>query len=271
MMNEGPQERGYDLISRALSSVVLTVRDDQFEFPWLIDAARLSRSRGGRFRVIDSGRNDIVSLGRLSEAGAEVYSSDEARPDPMQLIPVVLFGRKSGSPTFYYIHGPLAADPKTSEVGETVLEFGRTGGDIHLSNRERTRSVSQLLALAEACRPGRGRLVYYHFGRLDPQLEDLAAEGGWIHGLAQELDTEAAEFLILDILHAGRRSGAGFILHVEKAGSTPRLRRVFEAGAFLEFHTAPAESSPDRSKLEAESERRRPDARAFYLHTDFLP
>lgn len=270
-MNEDPTERDFDLISRASSSSVLTVRDDQFEFPWLVDAARLSRRRGGRFRVVDSGRNDIVSLCRLSEAGAEIYTSDETRPDPNELIPVALSGRKSGSPTFCYIHGPLSDDLKAFAIRGTVLELGRTGVDIHLSNRERTRPADELLALAEACRHGHGRLVYYHFGRLEPYLENLAAEGGWIHWLAQELESEKAEFLITDILRAGRKSGAGFILHLEDAGSTARLRRIFEAGGFLEFHTPPSESSPDRRKLEVECARRRPDARAFYLHADFFP
>jgi hypothetical protein len=268
-LEAGPRE--FDLLSRAASSAVLTVRDDQFEFPWLLDAAQTSRRHGGRFRLVDSGRSDAVSLCWLIESGAEVYSSDEARPDRSQVLSVALAGRKSGRPTFYYIHGPLAPDAAAGGAAGDTLALGDAGADIHLSNRVRPRAGGALLELARACRAGRGRFVYYHFGRLEPFLEELAAGGAWIHWPAEDLDSEAGYFLLGGILRSARASGGGLVLHLDRVWPPSRLRGLFDSGAFLEFHAPLGESSPDQRKFEAEASRRRPDFRAFYLHLEFLP
>ncbi len=263
--------REFDLLSRAASSAVVTIRDDQFEFPWLLDAARTSRHHGGRFRLVDSGRNDVVSLCWLIESGAEIYSSDEARPDRSQVLTVALAGRKSGTPTFYYIHGPLGPDPAAEAVPADLLELGRSGVDLHLSNRVRPRRTKDLLDLAQACRSGRSRLVYSHFGRLEPFLENLAGAGAWIHWPAEDLDSEAGHFLLADVLRAARASGGGLILHLEQAWPAATLRRLFESGAFLVFRVPLGEASAELRRFEAQASRRRPDFRAYYLHLEILP
>ncbi len=263
--------REFDLLSRASSSAVLTVRDDQFEFPWLLDAARTSRHHGGRFRLVDSGRREVVSLCWLVESGAEVYTSDEARPDRSEVLTIALAGRKSGAPAFYYIHGPLGPAADLEAVPADLLELGRSGVDIHISNRSRPRTAKQLLELADACRAGRGRFVYVHSGRLEPFLEDLARAGAWIHWPAQDLDSEAGHFLLADVLRAARVSGGGLILHIEQAWPLATLRGLFESGACLVFRIPLGEATPDLRRFEADVSRRRPDFRTYYLHLDILP
>ncbi len=267
----GTVERGFALLDRASTSAVVTVRDDEQEFAWLIDAARVSRRRGARFRLVDSGQGDIVSLCRLAEAGAEIYSSDEARPDSADFIPVALSGRGHASPTYYYIYGPATEGAEPAAVRPALLELGRSGTGLHLSNRDRKRSAGELVELARACRQGSARLVYYHLGDLDPLLETLSAEGGWVHWIARDLDNESAAFLLADILGAAKKAGGGLVLHVEDASSVLPLRRALRSGAFLVFHTAPSERSSDLRRLEAASKRRRPDPCAYYLHENIMP
>jgi len=266
-----PTAREFDLISLAASSAVLTTRDDQYGFPWLLDAAHVSRRRGGRFRLVDSGKNDIVSLIWLAEAGAHIFTSDEARPDPKEVIDVQRAGRKSGALTYYYIYGLLTGDSTGARFSADAVELGRSGADLHLSNRERPRETGLLLDLARACVYGRGRLVYYHFGRPEPFLENAAEAGAWIHWSNPGPAPEQHLFLLKDILAAGRKSGAGLILHVEDAWPVTLLNELRREGAFLHFHTPQSERASDRRTLELISARRAPDFRAFYLHADFLP
>ena len=46
-------ERAFELHSWASKGEDITVRDDQYGFPWLLDSAKISRKKGRRFRLID--------------------------------------------------------------------------------------------------------------------------------------------------------------------------------------------------------------------------
>jgi len=265
------QPREFDLLERASSSAEVTVRDDQYEFPWLLDAVHSCKKHGGRFRLVDSGRSDTVALSWLAEAGADIYTSDEARPEPGAVIPVRLAARKSGAHTFYYIGAETAENSNHALFLADIAELGRTGVDLHLSNREKPRDEGLLVDLARACSSGRGRLVYYHYGRLPESLENLVLAGGWIHWAAGEVSPDKDAFLLKDILRACRKTGAGLILHANLGWPPSLMREVFEAGAFLLFHGQPSERASSLSTVESEAARRRPDFRAFYLQRDFLP
>ena len=262
-----PTVREFDLISLAASCPVLTTRDDQYDFAWLLDAAHISRRRGGRFRLVDSGTNDCVSLVWLAEAGAHIYTSDEARPDPKDVIDIQRACRKGGSVASYYIYGPLNRPLFLDEA----VELGRAGADFHLSNREHRREAGELLDLARACGRGRGRLVYYHHGRLEPLLQSAAEAGAWIHWSSAGAVPDQDYFLLKDILGAGRFSGAGLVIHLEEPWPAKLLGELQADGAFLRFHGPLAEADPGLAALWARAACRAPDFQADYLHGDFLP
>ena len=271
MMDADGQSREFELLERASSSAEVTVRDDQYEFPWILDAVRSCKKHGGRFRLVDSGKSDTVALSWLAEAGADIYTSDEARPDPKDVIPIGLSARKSGAHTFYYIGAETAENSNRALFLPDIVELGRTGVDLHLSNREKPRDAGLLVDLARACSSGRGRFVYYHFGRLAESLQNVALAGGWIHWASGDMSPDKDAFLLKDVLRACRTTGAGLILHANRSWPLSLMREVFEAGAFLLFQEQPGEQSSSWSRFESEVERRRPDFRAFYLQRDFLP
>lgn len=263
-------DRDFGLLDRAASSEGVTIRDDQYEFPWLLDAVRVCKNKGGRFRLVDSGTRDIVSLSWLAEAGADLYSSDEARPVPKEIVPVRMSGRDAGGHTFYYIGGDTIQSPERAAFLSDIAELGRTGVDLHLSNRDKPREAGLLLDLSRACLSGGGRLVYYHHGRAASFLEDLAGAGGWIHCAAESFDPDKDLFILRDVLGASRRSRSGFVLHLNEVSCLSLAAEAFGRGAYLRCHTPPCERTSVLKKLEDEAARRRLDPRAFYLSCDFL-
>jgi hypothetical protein len=271
MPDTDAQPRDFELLERASSSAEVTVRDDQYDFPWLLDAVHSCKRHGGRFRLVDSGKSDTVLLAWLAEAGADIYTSDEARPAPGDMIPVRLSARKRGALTFYYIGGETTGSSVPAAFLPDLIELGRTGADLHLSNREKPRDVALLVDLARACTAGLGRLVYYHYGRLAELLEDLALAGGWAHWASGRPSPDRDAFLLKDILRACRKTGAGLILHPDASWPLPFVKEAFEAGAFLQLQEQPAGRASSRTSMESEASRRRPDVRAFYLQRDFLP
>jgi len=264
-------DRDFGLLDRAASLEGVTIRDDQYEFPWLLDAVRVCKNKGGRFRLVDSGRRDVVSLSWLAEAGADIYSSDEARPDPQEIVPVRMSGRDAGAYTFYYIGGDTTESPERAAFLSAIAELGRAGVDLHLSNRDKPRAAGLLLDLSRACLSGGGRLVYYHHGRAALFLEDLAGAGGWIHCAAESYDPDKDLYILRDVLQASRLSRSGIVLHLNRVSALSLAGEAFERGAYLRFHTPPSERPSALRKLEVEAARRRLDPRAFYLSCDFLP
>jgi hypothetical protein len=263
--------RNFELLDRAASSAVITVRDDQYDFAWLLDAVHVCRRHGGEFRLVDSGKNEPVLLGWLAEGGARVYTSDEARPDPREVIPVRLSARRSGAPTFYYIYDDLGPASRRPGALPDILELGRSGVDLHLSNRRHAREAGLLVDLALACAGGGARLVYYHFGRFEAWLEGLVRSGGWVHWAAADFNPEEDMTPLLDAARSARRAGSGLILHLSAERSVAQLGELFAAGVFLQFHGPRGVRSSDWGRLEGRTARRRPDERASYLRPDFLP
>ena len=276
MMNEEKRpadgERTYDLISRAEQGLEITTRDDQDDWTAFLDAARVARKSGGRLRLVDTGRFSAFELEWLAEAGADLYTSDEARPNRAELGLLAKACARGDAVIAYFHHGILTAD---SGVTPTTLGFlaeaGRDGVDVHLSSRERARDLAGLAEIAQVCRRAGSRLVYYHHGSLDAGLGDLARSGGWVH--ISDLNLPAGEqgALLADIAAEAAASGSGFVIHLEKGLAVETVRDLLESGAFVLFKTPPADRRSAFRALERRARKRTLDRRACYLYPDFLP
>ena len=58
-------EKDYQLLDEAEKGNDITVRDDIYDFYWLMDSVKLCRQKGCRFRLIDTGVLDLSHLERL--------------------------------------------------------------------------------------------------------------------------------------------------------------------------------------------------------------
>jgi hypothetical protein len=266
------EKKSFALLSRADQGLEITVRDDQNDFTVFLDAARTARKSGGRLRLIDTGKLSVYELEWLAEAGADLYTSDEARPNRSELGLLSKAGARGDALIAYFHHGNLTGGPAESPTSAVFLaETGRDGVDIHLSNRERPRDLALLAEVAHSCRGGGGRLVYYHHGSFDSGLGELVQSGGWVHlsDLTSPMADEAA--LLADFSTEAAASGSGLVIHLEKGLAAETVRDLLKAGVFVIFKTPPADRRSPLRALEQQSRKRAPDRRAYYLYLDFLP
>jgi hypothetical protein len=266
------EEKIYDLLSRADQGLEITVRDDQNDFTVFLDAARTARKSGGRLRLIDTGKFSPFELEWLAEASADLYTSDEVRPNRFELGLLSKAGARGKALIAYFQHGNLTGGPAESPTSAVFLaEAGRDGVDIHLSNRERPRDLAVLAEVAHSCREAGSRLVYYHHGSLDSGLGALVRSGGWVHlsDLTSPMADETA--LLADFSTEAAASGSGLVIHLEKALAAESVRDLLKAGAFVIFKTPPADRRSPLRALERQARKRAPDRRAYYLYLDFLP
>lgn len=265
-------KRAYQLLSLAGKGKDITVRDDQHEFPWLLDSVKLCRKKGARFRLVDSGKLDRSQLEWLAGAGADLYSSDEARAEASALEHVNSACQKSGAFVAYFHYGPLESEEESSSVSFFDLkDMGSSGIYFYLSNREIKREVSKLNELAHACRKGGSWLVYYLHGSLENSLEELARNETWIHVTDQIFQEPEDPALILDKVRAAVSAGAKLILHVEKGLDLSLLRDVIKTQAFVLFKSSLFDYKSPFRALEMKARKRKLDFRAYYLYPTFLP
>jgi len=266
------EERTYDLLSRAQQGLVITTRDDQNDCTAVLDAARLARRSGGRLRLVDTGRFSAFELEWLAEAGADLYTSDEARPNRSELDLLAKACARGDAVIAYFHYGILSVDSEEIPTSLGFLaEAGQDGVDVHLSSRERARDLAGLAEVAHVCKGAGSRLVYYHHGSLDAGLGDLARSGGWVH--VSDLNLSAADegTLLTDIAAEAAASGSGLVIHLEKGLAVETVRDLLEAGAFVFFKTPPADWRSSFRSLERRARKRTLDRRAYYLYLDFLP
>jgi hypothetical protein len=261
-----------DLLSRAEQGLEITTRDDQSEFSAFLDAAKTCRRRGGRLRLVDGGKFNVFELEWLAEAGADLYTSDEARPNRTELDLLAKACARGNAIIAYFHRGALTEGPADLPSSWAFLqEIGRSGVDVHLSSRGKPRDLAGLAGLAEACRKSGSRFVYYHHGRPEADLEDLARAGGWIHLSDEALgDTDGTLFLS-GLFHEASAAGSGVVLHLEKGLAEEVLRDLLSAGAFLIFKTPPSDRRSRLWSVEQQGRKRRLDRRSYYLHTTLLP
>jgi len=265
-------KKAYQLLYRAGKGTDLTVRDDQHEFPWLLDSVKLCRKKGARFRLVDSGKLDRSQLEWLAGAGADLYTSDEARAEVSALEHVNSACQKGGAFVAYFHYGPLESEEESSSVSFFDLkDMGRSGIYFYLSNREMKREISKLNELAHACRKGGSWLVYYLHGPLENSLEELARNEIWIHVTDQIFQEPEDPALVLDKVRAAISAGAKLILHVEKGLDLSLLRDVIKTQAFVLFKSSLFDYKSAFRALERKTRKRKPDFRAYYLYPTFLP
>jgi len=276
MMNEekrpAAEGRAYDLLCRAEQGLEITTRDDQDDWTAFLDAARVARRSGGRLRLVDTGRLSAFKLEWLAEAGTDLFTSDEARPNRAELGLLAKACARGEAVIAYFHYGILTTDSGVTPTSLGFLaEAGRDGVDVHLSSRERARDLAGLAEIAHVCRRAGSRLVYYHHGSLDAGLGDLARSGGWIH--ISDLNLPAGEqgALLADIAAEAAASGSGFVIHLEKGLAVGTVHDLLEAGAFVLFKTPPADRRSAFRALERRARKRTLDRRACYLYPDFLP
>jgi len=265
-------KKAYELLSRAGKGTDITVRDDQHEFPWLLDSVKLCRKKGARFRLIDSGKLDRFQLEWLAGAGADLYTSDEARAEASELEYVNRTCQKGGAFVAYFHYGSLESEEESSSISFLDLkDMGRSGIYFYLSNREMKREISKLNELAHACRKGGSWLVYYLHGSLENSLEDLARNETWIHVTDQIFQEPEDPTLVLDKVRAAVSAGAKLILHVEKGLDLSLLRDVIKTQAFVLFKSSLFDYKSPFRALERKVRKRKLDFRAYYLYPAFLP
>jgi len=277
MKNRNPeavaaQEKVFELLVRAGLGLDMTVRDDQQEFSTLVDASRICRGKGGRFRLIDTGRLSPFELEWLGEAGADIYTSDEARPRLHELDLLTRACLRGKADVAYFHHGQIAKEGSDGKNSVAFLaEAGRLGVYLHLSNRDKERAPDGLSALASACRSAGSWIVYYHHGPLNRELGGLAREGVWIHLSDKDLPSAGDVLLLAKIIRESPGGKPRFIIHIEKGLGLEEALDLERAGAFLLFKTPPSDYKSAFRGLEQRAERRKLDHRAYYLYTTFLP
>jgi hypothetical protein len=248
------------------------LRDDQLDFASLFDRAKVAQKRGQRLNLIDTGKLDSAKLEWLGEAGANLYTSDEAKRSAQELMFINEVCKKGGGIVAYFHHGPLESEENPEVVTFSSLKvMGRSGIYLHLSNRERRRSLVQLDELAYDCRKGEAWLIYYHLGPLEQGLEDLAGSGTWIHLRDLSLQQEKGDSFLLEVIRFAQDAGTNLILHLEKGLPITQVREIMNAGAIVLFKTALSDYKSPFRALELKAKKQKLDFRTYYLYSTFLP
>jgi len=267
-----PGRKIQELLSSAARGEDIAVRDDLYDFPSLLDAAKICRRGGSRFHLIDSGKLDRFQLEWLAEAGADIYSSDEARTDLLDLELVNTSCRRGGAILAYFHHGPFEPEGDSHPLAFfSLLEMGRNGIYLHLTNREKEWDFSRLGELAFACRRGKSWLVYYHHGALEGSLEELARNGVWFHATEKVFSQAEDRALVLDRLKEAMSAGLRLVLHVEKGLEYLLLRDIIKAGSFVLFRSSLFDYRSPFKALERKAKQKKLDFKSYYLYRGFLP
>jgi len=265
-----PADAGGVIIADDDASIVI-VRDDQFDFPALLDTAKACRRRGGRLKLIDSGKRSLSELEWLGEAGADLYTSDVARPELRELILMNDAAKNGGAAAVYFHHGPFETTEKEKSVSfKSLKEMGRSGILLCLSSGRVKREFAALEELAQACASGGTRLAYYHHGPLDPGLMGLARLGAWIHVAGADLQKGDDVVFLCDLVEAARGRRGNIALHVESPLALAWISDIFNAGAFVLFQTPPSDYRSPQKPFELRAERQAPDPRSYYLYPAFM-
>jgi hypothetical protein len=272
MSDTEPTDQFY-LLDEAGKGGDLTIRDDQNEFIELLDAVKVCRRGGSRFRLLDTGRFSLYELEWLGEAGADIYTSDNARPDKMEVDFLAKACARGDALVAYFHYGEIGEEAEGGEKAslEFLKDIGRSDAHIHLTNREIPREIPGLCELAHVCKKAGTRLVYYHQGPPEDGLVSLARSGAWIHLSDQSLEPGEESLLPVDLAREAAGAGVGLILHIERGLHVPFLREILKAGAYLLVQTPPSDyRSPSRT-LERKATKRTPDFRSYYLYASFMP
>lgn len=271
-MNTEPEDQASELLYSTRQGEDITVRDDLHNFSILLDAVKVARRKGSRFRLIDTGKLDSSQLEWLAKAGADVYTSSEARADFIELELVNKACKRGGATCAYFHHGPFDTEEESGSFSYSGLQdLGRNGIYLHLTNRQEERDGIRLDELAFACRRGGSWLVYYHHGPLELSLDELARYGAWIHATEQIFRDAEDQALVLDKVKFALSAGLRFVLHIEKGLDVSLLHDVISSGAFILFTSSLFESQSPLRMLAKKARQRKLDFRAYYLYPNIMP
>jgi len=278
MDNERQEERepvslkkASELFSFLKKKQNITVRDDQYDFSTLLDAVRQFRDRRYRFRVIDTGRFDPLELEWISGHGADLYTSDETRSNVHDLEFISAASRKGNAFVSYLINGKWDVGGEEDPTFSDLMDVGRYGAYLHLTNRQEPRDILQVARLAYNCTQSGSWLVYYHHGPLEKSLLELGRNGAWIHITDQSLEGEESQAMIRDIVLSARSAGSNLVLHWDNGNYFSLLDDIVKAGAVVLFKSPLFDYKSPLKALEKGIRRKRLDFRAYYLHSSVLP
>jgi hypothetical protein len=262
----------YELLDRVRMRQDLVIRDDQFDYEPLLDAAKYARRRRIRLSILDTGRFGLNELEALAREGARVLTSDEARPQTDEWEILLETCRASRTSLSVFWSGPLPSSDQTSGVPlQALVNLLGRGMDLHVSNRAQARDAALLTELAAAARAGHGYFVYYHHGPLVPELGGPAGRGGWVHFSDKGSAEETWAGLAAAIARAAAASGARAAVYIERGLPVELLEELWTAGAALIFLTPPNDDRSLLRPVERKAARRKLPGRAFHLSTAFLP
>ena len=278
-MSEHPIEKGitevvrtYELLDRVRMRQDLVIRDDQFDFTALLEAARYADRRRIRLSLLDTGRLSLEEVESLARAGSRILTSDEARPRAGEWEIIQEACREAGTHLSVFWGGPLPAGDQAEAFSFQALEgVLRSGVDFHISNRTHARDAAALAGLAAAAKKGRAFLVIYHIGPLVAGLAAPAAGRAWIHLTDASIADEPAAALAVGIAQAAAGSGSRVVVHIERGLRLELLEALWAAGAALLFLTPPSDDRSLLRPIEHKSARRKLPARAYRLSTAFMP
>jgi hypothetical protein len=278
-MSEHPVEKGiagvvrtYELLDRVRTRQDLVIRDDQFDYEPLLDAARYAARRRICLSLLDTGRFGLTELEALAREGARVLTSDEARPRADEWEILLETCRTSRTFLSVFWNGPLPSAEGTGGISlQTVTDLLGRGMDLHVSNRTRARDAGILAELAAGTKAGRGYFVYYHHGPLVPELAGPAGRGAWIHFSDRNSADGTWAGLAVEISRAAASAGARAAVYVERGLPLELLEELWTAGGALLFLTPPSDDRSLLGPIERKAAKRKLPPRAFHLSTAFLP
>ncbi len=263
-------EQVFSLLTQARTQGHLTVRDDLYSETLLMDAVRICRKRGWRFRLVDSGRFDRFQLEWLLEAGADFYTSDEFRKDFSELEGLLQAAGRGRALLVVYVQGALIPESFTPDMGRPPLfQLGAGGAFIHVSNHETPREGETLESLALECRSGGSSLVYYAHREFDSDLAALAAQKLWIHLNEKSFSQEEARSQFLDLLNSARTQ-ARFVLFSQGEQDALWLQELVSAGVYLIFQNKQFDYRSAYKAIEKKAAHRHLPHTAFYLYPDIM-
>lgn len=269
--NEPEQENLQSSVDNISGKMDLTFRDDQHDYAWLLDVLRMRKPRGNRFRLVDSGVLEGHQIETMVGMGADLYTSDRARNDILELESILMTAKSGGTIVASLLQNEIVSEEEPGFIPlASLANLGRQGLFFHVSNRERDRKLADLSQIAVECCKGSSRLIYYHHGPMTPEFVGLAKEGIWIHVSNKSIQSEDDLFLFLDMTSAARLSGANCVLYVEKEMSLSSLREVVKSPAIVLFKTTPVDFKSPFKPLADEAMKKHLDFRAFYLYSTFL-
>jgi hypothetical protein len=262
----------YELLDRVRTRRDLDIRDDQFDFAALLEAAKYAGRRRIPLSLLDTGRFGLEEMESLAKAGARLLTSDQARPRADEWEILQRACRQGGTHLSVFWNGPLPAASEPAPITfQALADLLGSGLDFHVSDRARPRDTGRLAELAAAAKSGKGYFVLYHAGPLAEGLVAPAANRAWIHFSDASIADAAAGVLAVDLAKAAAQAGSRAVVHVERGLGLELLGGLWEAGAALLFRTPPSDDQSRLRPIERKAAKRKLPARAYRLSTAFLP